>query len=130
MDKSITGVLYYSHSMRIYGTKREQKEISIITKFFPKATIYNPDNIEVSSHLNPMRKCLDIIRNASTTGIIISTYKGYTGKGVYTEIQEALAIDKPIWIINRRKITPIGNISIKVININWAVEYAIIEHDV
>jgi len=41
--------VYYSHSMKTYGTEVEKKEMAIIKREFPNAEIVNPPSFEGNS---------------------------------------------------------------------------------
>lgn len=121
--------IYYSHSMKIYDTIREEKEVALISGHFPKSTIYNPNNKLIQAADLPMTDCLAVISRDATTDIVFSVYLGHVGKGVYTEIEEAWIIHKPIYVIQEGKIIPFTNWRIRLIDIDWAVKYGVVERE-
>ena len=129
MINTVGRVLYYSHSKRKYNTPREQKEISLILKHFPKAVVYNPNNWGIRNSNSPMDRCLQIIEFEITAGVIFSTYLDCVGRGVYKEIQKALEINKFVGMIKKNSIIPFTKMYLKVINIDWAIKYAIIKSE-
>ncbi|MBY9000175.1 MAG: hypothetical protein KGD64_04620 [Candidatus Heimdallarchaeota archaeon] len=97
--------IYYAHSMQIYKSKLEKKEIKTIKKIFPKAEIINPAHYEKKwkklSGKEVMAKCLDLISNSD---IVIFTAieqdnKDFLGRGVYVEVKFAQEIEKDIYFL-------------------------------
>jgi len=60
--------VYYAHSIKIYGTDREKKEIELIQEHFPGCELINPRNYEETwrneclSGYEIMQKCLELVK--------------------------------------------------------------------
>ena len=99
-------MIYYAHSKTVYNTKREEKELDAIMKYF---------NVNLNSIINPkdwfdqtlseeeiMVKCKDCVENFSN-GLVFSTYevdKPYISRGVAQEILTAWAKNIPTYVID------------------------------
>lgn len=87
--------VYYAHSKKIYGTKREIKERAFLEKTFMNVCCPNRDIGErgdIEPYLEMVRKCIKVI---------CSEYLNHIGKGVLAEVQEALDKKKPVFCIKR-----------------------------
>lgn len=93
--------IFYSHHQWKYNTPVETYELGLIKKYFPKATVFNPSvDLKVpNSYTNEqiMNVCLETVRNSDI--LIFSSLDGCVGKGVYHEVQEALATGKIVFYI-------------------------------
>ena len=78
--------VYYAHSMLIYDTRREKKELKFLKKHYkfvcnPNTDIKWDDAMEMEPYFKAIKSC-DLL--------ICSEYKNHIGKGVYDEIRTAL----------------------------------------
>lgn len=118
-------MLYYSHSKKIYGTRREKKEIKLISKHFPKTPVYNPNNTTIKTAVSPIDTCLRWIESDDITRIVFSTYRNHVGKGVYTEVKRAEELGKPTYVIVRNKISSFIDQHLSIVDEHdWIVRYA------
>ena len=98
-------IIYYAHSMQIYKSKQEKKEIKTIKKIFPKAEIVNPAKYEKKwkklSGKEVMAKCLDLISNSDIVifSAVEQDNKYFVGRGVYVEVKFAQEIKKDIYYL-------------------------------
>ncbi|MHA1466209.1 MAG: hypothetical protein ACTSVO_12350 [Candidatus Heimdallarchaeaceae archaeon] len=97
--------IYYAHSMQIYKSRQEKKEIKTIKKIFPKAEIVNPAKYEKKwkklSGKEVMAKCLDLISNSDIVifSAVEQDNKDFVGRGVYVEVKFAQEIKKDIYYL-------------------------------
>ena len=82
-------IIYYAHSMLTYGSKKEKKELKRIKRLFPKCCIINPAKLAFQSFsgLGIMMECLEYVKKSDA--VVATEFKGYIGKGVFTELNEA-----------------------------------------
>ena len=97
-------IIYYAHSMKIYGSERERKELRRLREEFPKGCIWNPNRPYIQGHKNPMGACLNIVKDAWIAGIAFSHDNRKIPSGVYDEIQAAKKNRKTIYIIESDRI--------------------------
>lgn len=97
--------IYYAHSMLIYKTKQEKRELKRIKSIFSKADIINPAKHERKwknlTGKEIMAKCLDLISNSDMVifSAIEQDNKNFVGRGVYVEIKFAQEIKKGIYFL-------------------------------
>ena len=104
-------MVYYAHSMRIYGTYREDREMETIRKKF--GVVFNPNTPEIDAARDPMSACLDIIASDDTEAVVFSTHMDHVGRGVFDEVNCALAHGKPVYVLEEGEIEPFeGNLEI------------------
>jgi len=123
--------IYYAHSMQIYKSKQEKKEIKTIKRIFPKAKIINPTNYEKKwknfSGKEVMAKCLELINNSDIVifSAIEQNNKDFVGRGVYVEVKFAQEIEKDIYFL---KETLESDFSIKIYNDDdWTLKFSIVQ---
>lgn len=120
-------MLYYAHSLRKYNNIEEKKELELIKKHFgEQTTIFNPNCQKVSSigrEGSIMRYLLNLIRKEIDI-LVFSTYCDFIGRGVYDEIMAAKDKKIPIFIIKDGKVEKYDSNQIKLLGINWAIQYA------
>ena len=92
-------IIYYAHSMGIYGKTREREELDIIQGTFADSCIYNPNRKYIQKAKDPMKRCLKIINDASVTALVFSEQRGKVTAGVYLEIITAQRAKKPVYRI-------------------------------
>ena len=90
-------VLYYAHSMREYNTDKEQAELKAIQGIFWDALIFNPNRSSIQFSRDPMKACLNIVRDESVKLIVFTEHEGAIEQGVYAEIQLARKLGKPVY---------------------------------
>lgn len=93
--------IYYAHHQWKYNTQEEAYELELIRRYFPNATVFNPSTDlkiqKFSTEKVIMDFCLETVRNSDI--LIFSSLDGCVGKGVYHEVQEALATGKIVFYI-------------------------------
>ena len=78
--------VYYAHSLQIYNTKREKRELRFLKRKFSE--ICNPNTDIAWDNRTKMKPYFEVVRNSDT--VIVSEYMNHIGKGVYEEIKKAL----------------------------------------
>ena len=90
-------ILYYAHSMKIYGTEREQEELDMIQAAFPQDVIYSPNRPFIQNHKDPMKACLDVILDMDT--LVFSLEKRHVSSGVLLEVKHAQKHNIPVFVL-------------------------------
>ena len=85
--------VYYSHSMRIYDTEREKKEIKFLNRKFGRVCNPNGD-IEWRGDMQPY---IEAVKKSDM--VVLSEYEGHIGRGVFVEVKTALDEKKPVYVI-------------------------------
>ena len=108
--------IYFAHSMDIYFTRKEKKQLKLIRKDFPLSEIINPSDSEHKHQAKGltdgeiMRICLEIIKNEEVEILVFSALKinreWFIGKGVYREVILAEQLGKCVFFINKKELTP------------------------
>ena len=78
--------VYYAHSLQIYNTKREKRELRFLKRKFNE--VCNPNTDIIWDNRTKMQLYLKTVRNSDV--IVVSEYMNHAGKGVYEEIKTAL----------------------------------------
>lgn len=112
--------VYYAHSKLIYDTPREKSERSFLEKSFGKVCCPNRDIGEQGS-IDPY---LNRVQRSSQ--VICSEYQRHIGKGVFTEVSEALERGKKVFRLKKVKVgwmlEPVS--AVKVVDeFDWKVCY-------
>lgn len=93
--------IYYAHHQWKYNTAEEAYELTLIRKYFPRASICNPatdlESIATGDESIIMEECLNKVRDSDI--VIFSSLDGCIGTGVYHEIKEARKAGKIIFYI-------------------------------
>lgn len=97
-------MLYYAHSMKIYNTEQEERELQRLQTFFKGEEIYNPNCDEIQNSITPMIKCFDILKSKEITHLVFSHVFRYIPNGVYAEICLTRKLKKPVFILNDKTI--------------------------
>jgi phosphoribosylaminoimidazole (AIR) synthetase len=98
-------IIYYAHSMTIYGSDRENAELELLQKHFRDGLIYNPNRAYIETHKTPMKACFDVVADSAITGLAFSTNQGhYVSLGVFAEIRCAQKRNKQIFRIHEDRI--------------------------
>lgn len=87
--------IYYAHSKKIYGSKREREERDFLSKIF-NVVCPNRDMGELG-RIEPYLKMVE-----SCEYIVCSTYKNHIGKGVYSEIAHGLEKRIPVFCLKKQ----------------------------
>ena len=111
--------LYYAHSKRTYGSRREKRELKLIKKRFPDYHIFNPAIINWRiSESQIMVKCKNIVRKADV--VVCSEYRDHIGRGVFEELSVKTKAKK--YLLRGKKF--IENFSVRMVDRNdWCVRY-------
>lgn len=100
--------IYYAHHQWKYNTPEEAYELTLIRKYFPRATICNPatdlESIATGDETIIMQECLNKVKDSDI--VIFSSINGCIGTGVYHEIKYAQKNGKVIFYIFHDKLTP------------------------
>ena len=78
--------VYYAHSLQIYNTKREKRELRVLKKKFSE--VCNPNTDITWDNKTKMEPYFEAVRNSDI--VVVSEYMSHVGKGVYEEIKTAL----------------------------------------
>ncbi len=78
--------VYYAHSILIYNTKREKKELRFLRKKF--SSIFNPNTDIIWDDTTKMEPYFRAVKNSDI--LVVSELKNHIGKGVFDEIKTAL----------------------------------------
>ena len=123
--------IYYAHSMQIYNSKQERRELKFIKRIFPKAEIIDPAKYDRKwknlSGKEVMAKCLDLISNSEIVifSAIEQDNKNFVGRGVYVEVKFAQEIEKDIYFL--KEILD-SDFSIEIYNDeDWAIKFSIVK---
>jgi len=117
--------LYYAHSKKTYGTRKEKKELRLIQKQFPDYRIINPSTLIFISQDESgiMEECKSIARQAAV--VVASEYDNHIGRGVFEELLET---KRKKYLLRKKNF--IENFKIKIVDIDdWAVRYAKCEEE-
>ena len=113
-------ILYYVHSKRTYGTRKEKRELRLIKKQFPGYHIVNPATATwIGMHENDiMEESKSIVRQAAV--IVASEYANHIGRGVFEELSEKTKAKK--FLLRDKKF--IENFSLTIVDRDdWGVKY-------
>ena len=70
-----------------------------------------------------MSHYLSLVHNSDI--LVYAEYQGHVGKGVYSEIHQAILSNKPIYSLTHKKFV---NVNLKIVNSNdWQIYYAKVE---
>ena len=114
-------LLYYAHSKRTYGTRKEKKELKLLRKQFPGYEIINPRNLVFLNYNENeiMKECRSIVRQAAV--VVASEYAGHIGRGVFEELLEKTKAKK--YLLRDKKF--IENFRVQMVDADdWTVRYA------
>ena len=115
--------VYYAHSLLIYNTLREKRELKFLKRKYNN--ICNPNGeIKWYGSIIPY---LNKVKESNI--VIFSEYKNFIGKGVYLEIKTALENNIQVLCL-RKKLLQYKLFTIKKIKLfnqfDWKIEYGII----
>lgn len=117
-------MIYYAHNMLIYGTEQEKKELKEIKNFFPGEKIYNPNGLKPGKGFETMIPYRKIV--ARSAAVVCSRFDGTIGRGIFAELEEAMAQRIPCYLLEEGKIFVISKIFLKNPFRSWK-EYADVE---
>lgn len=113
-------MVYYAHSLFIYNTSREIRELLFLKKTFDKIINPNGDIVWRGS----MRPYLEAVRKSAV--LVCSEYKGCVGRGVFDEVMTALRKGIPTFVLR----SFLGSVRMKevagliyVSNDDWKIRY-------
>jgi hypothetical protein len=90
-------MIYYAHSMTIYGSQREEREFSFLSDLFQKENIFTPNQECIQHASNPMAACLQKIESPDIHALIFSSTASKVSSGVFLEIKYAKKLQKPVY---------------------------------
>jgi len=90
--------VYYAHSMQIYNTERECRELAFLKGIHPNLICPNNDLGKIDKG---MAGYLKIASWADK--VICSEYKNHIGSGVFSEIELALKKNIPVYCLKKVK---------------------------
>jgi hypothetical protein len=88
--------VYYAHSLRHYGTKKEKKDARMIGRL-TGLRVLNPKG-KLSNNSSWVSEAYLLIDKCQM--LVFTEYQGTIGKGVYTEIQYALEKRMPVYLLH------------------------------
>ena len=115
--------VYYAHSIKIYDTSQEVRELAYLNKEF---TVFNPKNEIRWSSLTKMTPYFEAVKKSNI--LVASEYKNHVGRGVYDEISIALSNNIPSFVLRKEynfKLLEIQALKLDDIY-DWKVYYGII----
>lgn len=90
-------IIYYAHPIETYGSEQESEDVAYIETFFYNALVFNPNRVSVQYSKDPMRMCLDLVKDESITMLVYrENAQGKVTQGIDREIRVAKALGKPI----------------------------------
>jgi len=98
-------MIYYAHSMKLYGSARERKELKLLNQYFQEK-IFNPNQRKIQKAKEPMHACIEMIRSPLISGIVFSTIHNYISAGVYFELKVAKKQGIPIFFLRDGQVEP------------------------
>ena len=113
-------LLYYAHSKRTYGTRKEKKELRLIRKQFPEYQIINPNGLSFLgvTDYEILSECKILVRQSAI--VVFSEYANHIGRGVFEELLEA---KRKKYLLREKRF--IENFNTQMVNPDdWAVRYA------
>lgn len=111
-------VVYYAHSKRIYDTPREKGELNMIKAHWNGDQIIDPSKDLVWE--GDMEPYFNVVRGVDY--LVCSEYKGHVGKGVFDEVNLALANAIPVFVIRNGNLQSVAD-TIEDDMSDWAVNY-------
>ncbi|KKN34220.1 hypothetical protein LCGC14_0795690 [marine sediment metagenome] len=115
--------VYYAHSIKIYDTSQEVRELAYLNKEF---TVFNPKNEIRWNSLTKMTPYFEAVKKSDI--LVASEYKNHVGRGVYDEISIALSNSIPSFVLRKEhnfKLLEIQALKLDDIY-DWKVYYGII----
>lgn len=117
--------VYYAHSMRIYNTEREAEELEYLHKTYGEENVINPANLrygnDMPAYFREISEC---------DKVISSTYLGYIGRGVYTEIEHAQDEPLPVTVLRGSKKHGFREVNVEGVETfdrnDWSVAYGVL----
>jgi hypothetical protein len=99
--------VYYSHAMKVYGTKEETVHRAIITDHFPGSTLVDPGTMQSNPEKarRGMEYCLELVDTCDS--LVFVRYMEVITAGVGKEVNHALSRGKPVFELERTTIRPI-----------------------
>jgi hypothetical protein len=99
-------IIYYAHAIEIFNTEQERQELELIEMFFYHGLVFNPNRISVRFASDPMRMCLDTVKDESISALVFGEVNGEITQGVEREIRQARKYGKPILYVNAESVVP------------------------
>ncbi len=87
--------IFYSHSIKLYGTDRERSELARIRAAFAGSTIVNPSDEETSESQKEIGHWLNVIESCDC--VVFSRLAYAVTIGVEREVNHALATGKEVY---------------------------------
>ncbi len=91
--------IYYAHSIKIYGSQRELRELTFLRSRFPKANVICPNND--LGQLGSLKDYLNIVDGCLI--LVASEYNNHIGKGVYHEVARAISNQVQVFVIREKE---------------------------
>lgn len=114
--------VYYAHSMQIYNTRREKKELKFLKKHFE--SICNPNTDIKWDNNKKMEPYFEAVKNSDI--VVVSEYMNHIGKGMYEEIKIALKNNILVLCLKKRfcnyRLQQVKDVKVKNID-DWKVKY-------
>ena len=120
--KNIVKKIYYAHSMYIYNTRREKKELEFLRNEFQ--SVCNPNKDITWDNNTKMEPYFEAVKNSDI--VVASEYKKHIGKGVFDEIMTAINNNITVLCLRRKlfkyQLYKIANVEI-VNDQDWKKKY-------
>lgn len=113
--------VYFAHSKLIYGTKEEEKALKHLRKVFGSVVCPHNDMGELGSiypYLERVSKCCLVVA---------LPYKNFIGKGVFSEIEHALALNKPVLVLKGKELKTVYGVVVNDSK-DWKFKYGKLEY--
>lgn len=118
--------VYFAHSLRSYGTAPAFQAKAAITQQWPGSTLQDPEHLDwnelvyrVGSHEAAYEHTA---QNADVVAVL--EHQGYVGKGVFTIVEHALRLQKPVFAFRDAKWCAVSNALLFDGGRDWKVRYA------
>jgi hypothetical protein len=89
--------IFFGYSKKISGTPLEESLINYIENKFPDYRLINPSDFPEIQPFEAYLKSIDKV-----DFVVVSEFQKHIGKGVYQEIERALALQKPVKVIRQQ----------------------------
>ena len=90
--------IYYAHPISLYNTKQEKRDLELLARMFPNATIYNPNCQESTDGYKAkgMAFFTELINSRMTSCVFRAFPDGSIPAGVATEVEAFRGTNKPV----------------------------------
>lgn len=112
-------LIYYAHSKKSYGSVEEQKVVARLAK---RHQVINPRDMGELGSIKPY-----LVKVNKSQAVAVSEYQGFIGRGVYEEVQYALYLNRPVYLVRSDRLKAMAITGAKIYDSSdWKVHYAIL----